>query len=52
MLETEYKYPVKTYNEMYSEFVEKEVQKICNKNKSVNLFKDFQRTRDFMNKVQ
>jgi len=52
VLEEELNYPKKTYQDMYEEFIVKEVKSICNPNKTIELFKDFDRKTDFFESVQ
>ena len=52
VLENELRYPKKTYTEMYNEFSEKEIRKICMSNSAIEIFKDFDRGNDFFESVQ
>ena len=52
VLENELNYPKKTYVDMYTEFTEKEIRKICMSNSAIDIFKDFDRGNDFFESVQ
>ena len=51
VLETELNYAKKTYTDMYTEFTEKEIRKICMSNSAIDIFKDFDRGNDFFESV-
>lgn len=51
ILEEELNYPKKTHKDLYDEFIVKEVKSICNPNKTVGIFKDFDRKTDFFESV-
>ena len=50
-LESELNYPPTDYRTMYLEFIEKEIHKMCNQNKAIDLFKDYDRNHDFYESV-
>lgn len=51
ILEKELGFKKTTYKELYMEFIEKEIKKICLQNSSIDLFKDFNRGDDFFESV-
>ena len=52
VLEDELDFPVCNYKDMYFGFIEKEVRNIIRANNSLDLFKDFERKRDFFESVK
>ena len=52
LLEDELGLAGRTYKDLYFEFIQKEIKKICMSNSSIDLFKDFDRCNDFFESVQ
>ena len=52
ILEDELNYKKTSYKELYLNFIEKEIRKICMQNSSIDIFKDFDRSSDFFESVQ
>ena len=52
VLEQELNYKRTSYKELYLQFIEKEIRKICMQNSSIDIFKDFDRSSDFFESVQ